>query len=71
MDIKNTIKNINWLKLAIGLFLGAIGGYAYYYFIGCESGTCSIKSDPVNMTLYGAGLGGIVFFSKKKSSTPE
>jgi hypothetical protein len=69
MRFKDIIKNINWSKLLIGLALGAIGGYAYYYYVGCESGTCSIQSDPVNMTLYGMLFGGIAFFSKKKSKT--
>ena len=29
-----------------GLFLGAITGYAYWYFVGCSSGICSITSKP-------------------------
>ena len=44
----------------IGAVLGAIGGYLYYYFVGCASGTCGITSSPVNSTLYFAGLGGLV-----------
>lgn len=37
--------------------LGAIAGYAYYYFIGCNSGSCPITSSPWNSTLYGTGMG--------------
>jgi phage shock protein E len=44
----------------IGAILGAIGGYLYYYFVGCASGTCGISSNPVNSTLYFAVLGGLV-----------
>lgn len=44
----------------IGAILGAIGGYLYYYFVGCASGTCGITSNPVNSTLYFAVLGGLV-----------
>lgn len=66
MNFKDIIKNINWLTLSIGLAVGAIGGYAYYYFVGCESGTCAIQSDPVNMTMYGAAMGGTLFFRNKK-----
>lgn len=66
MNIKDIIKNINWLTLSIGLAVGAIGGYAYFYFVGCESGTCAIQSDPVNMTMYGAMMGGTLFFRNKK-----
>ena len=60
------IKKINWLRLLIGLVLGAIAGYAYYHFVGCQSGTCAIQSDPVIMTLYGALMGGVLFFGNKK-----
>jgi hypothetical protein len=45
----------------IGAFIGAIGGYSYYYFVGCQSGTCAITSSPVNMLLYGILLGGLLF----------
>lgn len=43
----------------LGGILGAIGGYLYYYWIGCVSGTCAITSQPVNSTLYGALMGGV------------
>lgn len=32
-------------------------GYAYYFFIGCSSGSCAISSNPLNSTLYGAIMG--------------
>ena len=60
------IKKINWSRLLMGLVIGAVGGYAYYYFVGCQSGTCAIQSDPVIMTLYGSGMGGVLFFGNKK-----
>lgn len=51
----------------IGIIIGAIGGYAYYYFAGCSNGTCAISSKPINSTLYGALMGGLFFsnFQKK------
>ena len=45
----------------IGIAIGAIAGYLYYFYIGCVSGTCSITSKPLNSTLYGALMGGLVF----------
>ena len=54
-----------------GLLIGAIAGYAYYYFVGCNSGTCAITSSPINSTIYGVLMGGLLFhmiqteFSKK------
>ncbi len=49
------------LLTAAGLILGAIGGYLYYHYIGCDSGTCPITSKPFNSTLYGAFMGGLLF----------
>ena len=45
----------------IGVVLGAIAGYFYYYYVGCASGSCAITSKPLNSTLYGAAMGGLVF----------
>jgi len=52
----------------IGLVLGAVGGYLYYHYVGCASGTCAITSKPLNSTLYGAVMGGLLLniFEKKK-----
>ncbi|MFN5909772.1 MAG: hypothetical protein ACK45H_00420 [Bacteroidota bacterium] len=44
----------------IGLLIGAVAGYVYYVFFGCASG-CAIKSSPVNMTVYGLLMGGLLF----------
>lgn len=53
-----------------GLIIGAGAGYAYWKFVGCNSGTCAITSRPLNSTLYGAAMGGLLFSifnnSKKK-----
>ncbi|MBA4153528.1 DUF6132 family protein [Flavobacterium sp.] len=46
---------------AIGVLVGAISGYLYYHFVGCASGTCSITSKPLNSTLYGSLMGGLLF----------
>ena len=43
-----------------GILLGAIGGYLYYHFVGCMSGACPITSKPLNSTLYGATMGGLL-----------
>lgn len=45
---------------ASGMIAGAVAGYLYYHFIGCNSGTCLITSRPVNSTLYGAVMGGLL-----------
>jgi hypothetical protein len=60
---------IFWIT-TIGVFVGAISGYAYYHFVGCQSGSCSITSSPVNSTLYGSLMGGLLF-SMWKKETPK
>ncbi len=54
--------------VVIGVLAGAIGGYLYYHFVGCASGTCAITSSPVNSTLYFAFLGGLIMDIVKPSS---
>ncbi len=44
----------------IGIVIGALGGFLYYYFVGCASGTCAITSKPLNSTLYGGLMGGLL-----------
>jgi hypothetical protein len=50
----------------IGISLGAIGGFLYYYHIGCVTGSCPITSQPINSTIYGALMGGLLVNSIKK-----
>lgn len=42
---------LKYRKTILGALLGAAAGYAYYYFVGCSSGTCAITSKPLNSTL--------------------
>lgn len=49
-----------WL-VPVGVFLGATGGWAYWYFVGCTSGSCPITSSPVNSSIWGALMGGLLF----------
>ncbi len=55
----------------IGIVVGLLAGHLYYQQIGCISGTCAITSKPLNSTLYGGLMGGLLFnlfvtSSKKK-----
>jgi len=57
--------------------LGAAGGFLYWKFIGCNNGTCAIKSVWYWSTLWGAAMGFLVsdflydFVVKRKSSKEE
>ncbi len=55
----------------VGVALGAIGGWCYWYFVGCASGQCMITSRPLNSTLYGALMGGLLLSALKKNKTNE
>lgn len=52
----------------LGIAVGALGGYLYWRFVGCSSGTCPITSSPLNSSIWGALMGGLVFnmFQKEK-----
>lgn len=54
------------LLTIIGVFIGAIAGYFYWKFVGCSSGSCAITSKPLNSTLYGAVMGGLLLSTFKK-----
>lgn len=44
----------------IFLLIGAVGGFLYWRFVGCTSGTCAIKSVWYWTTLWGAAMGYLV-----------
>ena len=46
--------------ISVGLLLGALGGYLYWYYVGCYSGTCPITSKASNSSVYGLVLGGLL-----------
>ncbi|WP_353196040.1 DUF6132 family protein [Parapedobacter defluvii] len=55
------------LLTIIGVAIGATAGYLYWKFIGCSTGTCAITSKPLNSTLYGALLVGLLFSTVQKN----
>ena len=52
-----TIANMKWI---LGIALGAGAGFAYWYFIGCTTGSCAITSSPLNSSIYGGVMGALV-----------
>ncbi len=55
-----------WFALGSYFVIGALLGYAYYHFIGCQSGACPISSNPYVSTIYG-GIAGILIGWPSKS----
>ena len=58
--VKNNILYI------IGGIIGAVGGYLYYIYIGCDSGSCPITSSPTMSVIWGAVMGGLILSAFKK-----
>ena len=61
-----------WAKRILPIVIGAVGGYLYYYYVGCNHG-CAITGNPFISTAYGA-FAGFLFvdwksiFNKKLSN---
>ena len=75
MDIKKIFQTKRFQL--IFLLAGAAGGFIYWRFIGCESGTCAIKSVWYWSTLWGAAMGYLIgdfisdFINKRKMKEGE
>jgi len=59
----------NWFYIA-GAVVGGVGGWLYWRYVGCSSGTCPITSSPIMSTIWGALMGGLllslVFYKQKR-----
>jgi hypothetical protein len=53
-------------KSALFIFIGALLGFGFYYFIGCRSGSCPISGNPFLSTGYGALMGFLFYGSAGK-----
>ena len=50
ISMKVSLKN--WLIPLLFTLGGALVGLAYYYFVGCATGSCAITSNPINSMVY-------------------
>jgi hypothetical protein len=48
---------LGWAWRLIPVAVGAAGGYLFYRFVGCKTGTCPITRNPWISTIYGAIIG--------------
>ena len=53
------------LITALGVGIGAGLGWLYWNYFGCTNG-CAITSSPVNSSLYGALMGGLMVNTFKR-----
>jgi len=52
-----------WAGRLTAIALGAAAGYGLYRLVGCRSGACPITANPWLSTLYGAFVGGMMFWN--------
>jgi hypothetical protein len=53
------------IKMSLFAVSGALLGYAYYYFIGCRTGSCPLTGNPLITTLYGMLMGTVLGFDSR------
>jgi len=54
---KAFFKSGNFWKPLLGISLGGLAGFLYYYFVGCSSGSCAITSNPYMSIVFGGMFG--------------
>lgn len=59
---KKTNKFHRWWFPILFTLIGGIGGWLYYRFMGCVTGTCPIAANPYLMPIYGAVIGLLLGF---------
>jgi hypothetical protein len=63
-------KNLKYIIYSFGIIIGALGGFLYWKYVGCASGSCPLQSNATFMTIYGAIAGvllaSFVKFPKEK-----
>lgn len=62
-SFKDFLRSPDFWKPAIAVGVGAILGFLYYRFVGCEGGTCAITSNPYLSIIFG-GLLGFLFVNR-------
>ena len=45
-SVKEFFRSWYFWRPFLSIVIGGLGGYLYYYFIGCSSGSCPITSNP-------------------------
>ena len=64
------LKNL-YVRLGVAAVVGAVLGYAYYYYIGCSTGSCPITGNPYISTIYGGILGILFAYPGKKKNKEQ
>ncbi len=55
--ILSFLKSGSFLKPFLGTVIGGLAGFLYYYFVGCNSGSCAITGNPYMSIVWGGLFG--------------
>ncbi len=68
MESGKSEKIKKYFKLSLPAVIGIIGGYVYYYYVGCNRG-CAITGNPYTSMIWGGVIGLLLtnFKGNKKS----
>jgi hypothetical protein len=62
---------VKHFKKIVVIAVGATLGFAYYRFIGCQSGVCPLTSNPWISTGYGALIGFVFTLNGKQKEQKD
>jgi hypothetical protein len=54
---KGYLKSWRFWRPFLGIVIGGLAGFLYFYFVGCKSGSCAITSSPYMSVLWGGFMG--------------
>lgn len=57
-----------WLRVLLGMLVGALLGIIYWEFIGCNGGNCPLTSNPYKTVVVFAAMGGFLAYDKKEKN---
>lgn len=59
-SLREFFRSVFFWRPFLGIAAGALLGFLYYYFIGCNSGSCAITSNPYNSIIMGGVFGFLI-----------
>jgi len=57
IKLRESFKSWKFWKPFLAVVVGGVAGFLYYYFVGCDSGSCGITSNPYMSMVWGGLLG--------------
>jgi hypothetical protein len=71
LKLSGTIISRSFLRSLLSILFGGLLGFLYFYFVGCNAGSCSITSDPYASIITGGLLGFLIRRNPENDKTKE